>query len=263
MTAVQGYAYDNQSAHAVEHHDALAAMLDTHTRRRIEELVDLPGKRCLEVAAGAGSIATWMAERVGPQGHVLATDLKPQRIPDYPGLEVRQHDITSDEPLGRYDLVHARLLLNHLPERRTALRNMIGALQPGGAVLTEDFWPTVGEELVAYGPDPAHALVARYQTLHLQILASHGNDRNWSRGALLAFQDEGLADVRVTVHGSSWRGGDPGCRLLRAGMGQLHDQVIALGMTDEELEQVAEALMDPRLIINGYLVYLTSGRRPA
>jgi len=176
---------------------------------------------------------------------------------------VRRHDVAADPPpAGPFDLVHARLLLNHLPERRRALRNMIGALEPGGVVLTEDFWPTPGEELVAYGPEPAHALVGRYQTLHLQILRDHGNDRNWSRTALLAFHEEGLEDVRATVHGGSWRGGDAGCRLLRAGMGQLRDQVVAMGMTDDELEQVAEALMDPRLILNGYLVYLTSGRRP-
>jgi SAM-dependent methyltransferase len=263
--AVPGYAYDNQSDHAGDHHEALAALLDAATRRRIEELLTLPGKRCLEVAAGAGSIAMWLADRVGPHGYVLATDLKPQRIPPYPGLEVRQHDITSDEPLGRFDLVHARLLLNHLPERRRALRQMIGALRPGGALLTEDFWPTTGEELVAYGPDPARAaLVGRYQQLHLQILASHGQDRNWSRQALLAFQEEMLVDVRVTMHGSSWRGGGPGCRLLRAGLRQLHGQALARGMTAEQLDLVAETLLDPRLVLNGYLVYLTSGRkRPA
>lgn len=260
--ATQGYAYDNHSAHASEHHDALAAMLDEQTRRRIEELVALPGTRCLEIAAGAGSVATWLAECVGAEGHVLATDLKPQRIPEHPGLEVRQHDITSGEPLGQYDLVHARLLLNHLPQRRVALRHMIEALEPGGVLLTEDFWPTPGEELVAYAPDPVQGgLVGRYQQLHLRILASHGNDRNWSRTALLAMYEEGLTDVQVRMYGSSWRGGDPGCRLLRAGMGQLRDQVVALGMTDDELEQVSEALLDPRLILNGYLVYLTSGRR--
>jgi SAM-dependent methyltransferase len=262
--APQGYAYDNQSVHAVEHHDALSGLLDNQTRQLIEGLVDLPGSRCLEVAAGGGSIAVWLAEEVGPTGSVLATDLKPERIPNHPELEVRQHDITTDAPPGQYDLVHARLLLNHLPERRTALRHMVEALAPGGVLLTEDFWPTMGEDLVVRAKDTATAaLVGRYQQLHMQILASHGNDRNWSRRAILSFIDEGLEEVRIAIHGSSWRGGSPGCRLLRAGMGQLHDQVIALGMTDEELARVSEALMDPDLILYGYLTYATSGRRPA
>jgi hypothetical protein len=40
-------------------------------RRR--ELVQ-PGWRCLEVGAGRGSMAVWLAERVGPCGQVVATD---------------------------------------------------------------------------------------------------------------------------------------------------------------------------------------------
>lgn len=195
MTApvVQGYAYDNHSDQAGEHHGALTALLDTQTRWRIEELLDLPGKRCLEVAAGAGSVAVWLAEQVGPDGRVLATDLKPERIPSRPGLEIRQHDIVNGPALGEFDLVHARLLLNHLPARRQALHRMVESLRPGGVLLTEDFWPTPGDEIVAYGPDPVQAeLVAQYQRLHLEILRSHGNDRNWSRDAPVSFVDEGL-----------------------------------------------------------------------
>src|SRR5262245_22870788 len=33
------------------------------------------GARCLEIGAGAGSIARWLAERVGDPGLVVATDL--------------------------------------------------------------------------------------------------------------------------------------------------------------------------------------------
>jgi SAM-dependent methyltransferase len=260
----QGYAYDNDSAQAGDHHAALSGLLDEQTLRRTEELLDLTGKRCLEIAAGGGSIARRLAERVGPAGSVLATDLKPQHIAEHPGLTVRRHDITVGEPLGAFDLVHARLLLNHLPERDVALRHMTDALAPGGVLLTEDFWPTPGDDLVAFGPDPAAArLVGRYQALHMGTLASHGNDRGWSRRAATAFHQCGLTGVEVRVHGSSWPGGGPGCRLLRAGMGQLRPQILERGMTAGELDVVAEALMDPHLTLNGYLVYQTSGRRPA
>lgn len=254
-----GYAFDNDSVQAPDHHGALAELLDPGTRQRISELVSLPGRRCLEVAAGGGSIAVWLASRAAA---VVATDIRPRHIPSDPRLIVREHDITSGTPLGRFDLVHARLLLNHLPRRELALRHMVDALAPGGVLLTEDFRPTTGGELVAHAPDPrTAALLARYQTVHTDTLARHGNDKSWSRRAQAAFHAAGLSDVRVYAYATEWRGGGPGCRMLRAGIGQLRDDYRALGMTDEDLAAVADALMDPSVALNGYLTIQTSGFR--
>lgn len=258
MSATQGYAFDNDSVQATEHHSALADLLDAGTRRRIEELVTVPGSRCLEVAAGGGSVAVWLAEQ---GADVVATDLKPQHIPARPRLTVLEHDITTGSPPGSFDLVHARLLLNHLPQRNLAVRHLVGALAPGGVLLTEDLSPTAADDLVAHAPDPATAaLLTRYQSLHSSALAGHGNDRTWSRRAHAAFYAAGLTDVRVNVYATEWRGGGPGCRLLRAGIGQLRDDYLALGMTLEELAMVAEALLDPRVALNGYPTIQTSGR---
>ncbi|WP_306207759.1 class I SAM-dependent methyltransferase [Actinoplanes sp. RD1] len=261
--AVHGYAYDNDSTQAEAHHRALADLLDRQTQLRLDDLTDLTGKRCLEVGAGGGSIAQWFAERVGPHGSVLATDIKPEHIPRSHVLTPRRHDITSGEPLGRFDVVHARLLLGHLPAREAALRHLIDAVEPGGVLLTEDFLPTPDDDIVAAAPDAETAeLVDRYNRLQMRTLESHGADRTWSRRALSAYLDAGLTEVEVTVHGTTWRGGGPGCRLLLAGLGQLREPLEALGMTAGDLDRVAAALQDPRLILNGYLVYLTSGRKP-
>src|SRR5215216_2358713 len=45
------------------------------SERRIAQLGIARGWRCLEVGAGAGGVARWMAERVGPSGTVTAVDL--------------------------------------------------------------------------------------------------------------------------------------------------------------------------------------------
>lgn len=37
-----------------------------------------------------------------------------------------------------FDLVHARALLCHLPEREQALDRMLGAVRPGGWILVEE-----------------------------------------------------------------------------------------------------------------------------
>ena len=59
--------------------------------------------------------ATWLADQVGPSGHVLATDLDVTWIPspDITNITIARHDVVRDPiPEGEYDLVHARLVLD-------------------------------------------------------------------------------------------------------------------------------------------------------
>jgi ubiquinone/menaquinone biosynthesis C-methylase UbiE len=120
--------------------EAMQRCLDPVTRARLADLGVGPGWRCLEVGGGGGSIARWLADRVGPTGHVLATELDPGGLRCGERLEVRQHDIVEDElPEAAFDLVHARLVLLHLPKRRQALTRMVRALRPGGHLLLGEF----------------------------------------------------------------------------------------------------------------------------
>lgn len=82
-----------------------------------------------------------LADRVGPDGHVLATDIDTSWIDGVaPNVEVRRHDIAHDDPpSGVFDLIHARLVLIWIPGRDEALRRMAGTLRPGGRLLIEDF----------------------------------------------------------------------------------------------------------------------------
>jgi ubiquinone/menaquinone biosynthesis C-methylase UbiE len=76
------------------------------------------GWSCLEVGAGAGSIARWLAQRVGSIGRVVATDLDTRFFEDAAGtnLEVWRHDVTRDPfPTAEFDLVHVRWLLDCCP----------------------------------------------------------------------------------------------------------------------------------------------------
>src|SRR5262249_41196057 len=56
----------------------LTEIADPITPRRLSDLGVGPGWRCLDVGAGDGSIARWLAARVGPEGRVVATDLEPR-----------------------------------------------------------------------------------------------------------------------------------------------------------------------------------------
>jgi SAM-dependent methyltransferase len=117
----------------------MSTLLDSLERAHIERFGLRPGWRCLEVGCGNGSIALWLADRVAPAGHVVASDIDVSYIAHLqrPGLEVRQIDILSDEvDEGAYDLVVARALLHHLASAEKALERMAAALKPGGVLLS-------------------------------------------------------------------------------------------------------------------------------
>ncbi|MFI2666902.1 class I SAM-dependent methyltransferase [Micromonospora carbonacea] len=254
--STKGYAFDNASEQAVSHHDALADLLDGSTRELIGELTELDGRRCLEVAAGAGSVAAWLAERAA---EVVATDIAPQHIPARARLTVRRHDIVVDEPPGLFDLVHARLLLGHLPRREEALRRLVAAVADGGVLLVGEFAPAPGS-FVTYAPDEATAdVLTRYLAAHTAALVAAGYDLAWPQRAPAAFVAAGLTEVAFRVRGGSWRGGGPGCRLLRASIPQLRPALLAQGLTDADQGAAIEALGDPRVIVNGFHFIQVSG----
>jgi SAM-dependent methyltransferase len=257
-----GYAYDNDGPSAVYHHAALAMLLDEVTQQRITDLIDLRNAWCVDVAAGAGTIAGWLASRVGPFGHVLATDIKPGLIPGHTRLTIKAHDITTSPlPQAPFHLIHARLLLNHLPRRRTAVANMISSLRPGGILLTSDFQPARISDLVLTAPSHTDVtLLHRFHSAHLKVLRDHGGDRTWPVRAPHVFEEFGLTKVDQVTYPSTWRGGGAGCRLLAAVLDQIHDQLRADGFPMEHTERLRRLLADPELTLTGHTLISTNGQ---
>jgi SAM-dependent methyltransferase len=142
MTDVSAeYAFPHTGAHEGRRLDLFAERLDPLTQRRVGLLGLAPGARCLEVGGGRGSVARWLCEHVGPEGRVTATDLDTGFLAELslPNLEVLRHDVRTDEfPPASFDLVHARALLMHIPNRMATLRRMVSWLAPGGWLLVEE-----------------------------------------------------------------------------------------------------------------------------
>ncbi|MFE9408535.1 class I SAM-dependent methyltransferase [Streptomyces sp. NPDC006704] len=115
MTEDDGYLLDNRRAEAGERFDALAELFDDSTFRHFDALGLGPGHHVWEVGAGGLSVPRGLAERVGPQGRVLASDLDTAWLSGAeppPNVEVRRHDIGQDQaPAGPFDFVHARLVV--------------------------------------------------------------------------------------------------------------------------------------------------------
>ncbi|OLZ65342.1 hypothetical protein AV521_32160 [Streptomyces sp. IMTB 2501] len=99
---------------------------------------------------------------MGPDGEVTVTDLEPRWAASRSRpahVRLLRHDIVRDPLPGRdYDLVHARLVLLHLPERLSVLRRLVSALRPGGWLVLEEFdcgWTPV---LAAFSCAPSTSL---------------------------------------------------------------------------------------------------------
>ncbi len=99
------------------------------------------GWRCLEVGAGAGSIAYWLSEKVGVTGQVVATDSDTRFLHSdkYSNLDVRKHDIELDVlEENEFDFIHCRSVLMHLKNTTDALNKLAMALKPNGYIMLEE-----------------------------------------------------------------------------------------------------------------------------
>jgi ubiquinone/menaquinone biosynthesis C-methylase UbiE len=206
-----------------------------------------PGWRCLDVGAGRGSIAIWLAEQVGPTGHVVATDIDLtylQRL-NLPNLEVRRHNILED-PLetlkaGSFDLVSSRLLLFWLAgKQETAIRRMTELLRPGGWLVDEDGdWGSVGPV------DSAHPLYEPYHDAYREWWASRGYDSTFGRRLPLLFERCGLENIRQETSAEVVRGGSPWARWWEQTLDGIESCEQAAGTLTKSREQEYQALRAP------------------
>ncbi|MGN6869058.1 MAG: methyltransferase domain-containing protein [Solirubrobacteraceae bacterium] len=188
-----GYALDPNWHAERARLDSLTALYDPGTLAVCERLGLASGWRCLDVGAGTGTLALALAERVAPTGTVVALDidtrfLEPLAVPH---LETGALDV-SEQPLParEFDLVHARLLLEHLPARGDVLDKMIGATRPGGWVLIEDFdWATA---LIVDPPSDVHRRVA---SAIRSVFTRHGYDPYYGRSLPRRLRAAGLSEV--------------------------------------------------------------------
>jgi 2-polyprenyl-3-methyl-5-hydroxy-6-metoxy-1,4-benzoquinol methylase len=131
---------------------SLARLVDPPTLVAFEAHPPRPGMACVEVGAGAGTIARWLCHEVAPNGRVVATDLETKwlELLDETNLEIRRADITADAlGEGEFDMVHVRNVLTHV-DPVAALANVTSALRPGGWLLVEE--PDFGAVHMVYPP---------------------------------------------------------------------------------------------------------------
>lgn len=262
-TGASPYVFDNAGAPTRLRFAGLPLVFDPGTIRHLEERGVGPGWRCLEVGAGGGTIARWLSERVGPTGFVLATDLDTRFLDGLkmPNVEVRRHDIgTEPLPEASFDLVHCRLVLGHVQEREAALGRMAAALKPGGWLVAEEMGPRAwqpGLELEPATP-PLRSYEIGGQVTAARRMVNYGH---WLPARM---QTLGLTEIGAEGRIFRWTGGSPGAWVIRAGIEQLREAILATGrISAEEVAADLARLDDPAFAFASPLLWAVWGRRPA
>jgi hypothetical protein len=241
----EGYAYEHAWSEERVRLAGLETALDPGTHEHLLRLGVAPGRRCLEVGAGGGATD-------------LDTDFLESEASGRPGLEIIKHDVTAEDLPGDFDVVHARWLVEWLPDKRQALGRMVAALRPGGALLVEE-----PDFVTIFGA--AEPLALRRVTIaamrHLE--ATCPVEVEYGRRLLDDLSAVGLSETAAEGRCPLVRGGSPpAADFLRLTIEKFRTALLGDGtVTDAEFSEAMEALQDPRRSIVMPMTVAAWGRR--
>ncbi|MFE0465024.1 class I SAM-dependent methyltransferase [Kitasatospora sp. NPDC058965] len=262
MAEDRGYLLDNRMREAGERFTAIAELFDDWTLRHLDRLGLAAGAHCWEVGAGGPGIPRALAERVGPGGRVLASDLDTGWLTGLPAptVEVLRHDVTRDPlPAGQFDLVHARLLLVHLPDRAAVLRRLADAVRPGGWLVIEDADPALQPLACPDEHGPEQRLANRVRRAFRARLAERGVDLAFGRTLPRLLRGAGLTEVAAEAY---FPVTSAACRALEAAtVRQLRDRLVGPDLAAADLDQHLANLRGTELDVTTAPLVTCWGRR--
>lgn len=252
------YVYDQGWQQERERLAGIEALWDPGTIRLLESLGVSGDWRCLEIGGGGGALTEWLCGRAGA---VLATDLDTRFLEaiEADNLEVRRHDIVADPlPEERFQLVHARLVLEHLPGRSQALERMASLLAPDGVLLVEDYdWASAAVE-------PASEVYERVGEAVLDYMEQvAGFDRSYGRRLVHELRRVGLEGVEADGRLALIDVEAPGAAFYRLSLEALRQPLLAEErLTEAEIGEALRLLAEPgRLLVSPTMV-AAWGRAP-
>lgn len=254
---MSGYAFDRSWEPEDERLAGLERQLDPVSRAAAEQVGLAAGWRCWEVGAGRGSIAAWLAQRVTASGSVLVTDIDLSGLAalDQANITVLRHDLERDKmPPAEFDLIHARLVLEHLTEPAVAVRHLAAALRCGGWLILED------ADGLAFDADPAAAALPALAGPWHRAALTAGWNPVYGRCLLADLQHAGLDHVAGRAHRSYQPGGEAWAS-ARLGIERMRDQICRAGASPADLDNALTALADPARIIIGAPIVTAWGHR--
>lgn len=262
QTRVAEYVFGTAFEGEARRMEAGEALWDPGTRDRLARLGVGPGWSCLEVGAGCGSVARWLAGRVGPSGAVVATDIRTDRLQWLTAHDVAvlRHDITAEElPRGGFDLVHARMVVQHLDDPEAAVARLRGALRPGGWLVLED---TDTSSLFCHATRPG--FLERVKEAAYVVMRRSGHQPRGGLVDLELVRGGGFEEVTAEGRAVVVEGGTELALWYSLWIEHLRPAMLAEGLVGED--EVGRAMAEMGDPTNRWLTQVmlaVAGRRPA
>ena len=180
----------------------------------LRELALRPGDRVLDAGCGPGQFTRAMAriathvtgvERDRRQldlAHTLAAASHESTLADFREGDVYALPLRPEE-WGHFDVVHARFLLEHVPDPLRAVRELVRAAKPGGRVVLADD----DHDVMRLHPEPPG--FAPLWTAYMRCYDRMGNDPWIGRRIVQLLHQAGARPVRNTWIWFGCCAGDP------------------------------------------------------
>jgi 2-polyprenyl-3-methyl-5-hydroxy-6-metoxy-1,4-benzoquinol methylase len=247
------YVYDQGFAEERKRLAAMEALWDSGSQALLDGLGIGTAWKCLEVGAGGGSLVEWMVQRGAV---VMAADIDTRFIEHLASdaVDVRRLDIRTDElPEGEFDLVHARLVLEHLTDRRQILDRLVATLRPGGWLMIEDY------DFSCFGfEDPSFDYVAE---AIMRFMEQGGYQRDYGRRVVRDLEDAGLIDVRGDGRATLIDSTSPGFDFFRLSFESLRSGIVDAGLLSSEEADAASARFSESVRVFTPMMVAGIGRR--
>jgi 2-polyprenyl-3-methyl-5-hydroxy-6-metoxy-1,4-benzoquinol methylase len=230
-----------------------ARVWESATGRLLDRIGLAAGARCLDAGCGPGETMRLMALRAGPAAQITGIDVdaalgeQTQAFLHEAGhrqCRVLAHDLTSYEPVpgGPYDLVFARLLLFHLPERVAVLRRLWNAVAPGGHLLVQDY------DMDTIGVLPTSAAADHVGRLLIDTFLAVGCDVRAGAALPLLFAQAGVGAPDGTDVAGSLVPFGTGKALLESTFRNVLPAALAHGVTTAAEAEASLAALDEDVI---------------
>ncbi|RPK69077.1 hypothetical protein EES43_00680 [Streptomyces sp. ADI96-02] len=209
--------------------DLGALAYDDVTMARLERLGAGPGTHCLEVGAGTGTVARRLIGELGVAS-VLAVDRDVRFVEAraMPGLSALRADITADDfRPGSFDLVHARFVLMHLPERERLVGRLAALLRPGGVLVLGD-----AADLTSHSA-PVTPFTTVMRAMWQGLRTSIGTDVSWVAEYPDLLRTAGLTSVAAEVHVPPLEPGSAISRFWADTWNRSRAAMLATGLVDD------------------------------
>jgi SAM-dependent methyltransferase len=253
----------------------LTALNDMMNEASLEALGLAPQDRVLDVGAGLGQLTRAIGRKAGTRvvgversADQIAEALRQARAAGEEHLlEIRRGDAVNlpleDDEWATFDVVHARFLLEHVPDPLEVTRSMVRAVRPGGRIVLEDD----DHDLLRLWPEPSG--VMPLWRAYMRGYDRVGNDPIVGRRLVQLLHEAGAEPRRNTwLFFGSCSGGahfDGFVQNLASILSGARATIAELGIAEEEVDVAIDSLREWRRRPDAafwYAVAWAEGTRP-